>query len=86
MTETDAAPEASEPNPARRFGPFGREAWAFVEYFALCGIAFAQPLFEALRIRAADSVLPLRPSGAEILLLTVAILLVAPIEIGRAHV
>lgn len=73
--------DATEPPPAppRRFGPAGREFSAFVEYFALSGIAVAQPLLEALRIRASDAVLPLRPSSGEILLLTAAILLAVPV-------
>jgi Sulfatase len=78
IASTEPAPRPA-PDEARRFGPWQREAWAFLELLALTGIAFAQPYFDIVS-KNAELFVTRSTSGAQFILLTaLAVLLPAAV-------
>jgi hypothetical protein len=63
----------------RRFGGWRRELRAFVELFALTGVAIVQPAFDTLRRNANDVFVPPRMSQLGMILLILSILLGPPL-------
>jgi hypothetical protein len=63
----------------RRFGGWRRELRAFVELFALTGVAIVQPAFDTLRRNANDVFVPPRMSQGGMILLILSILVGPPL-------
>jgi hypothetical protein len=66
------------PEAGRRFGGWRRELRAFVEIFAVAGLAVVQPALDTLRRNANDVFVPPQSSPLEILALLVMIVLAPP--------
>lgn len=69
----------------RGFGPWRREFRAFVELFALTGVAVAQPTFDLLS-KNASLMVTLRTTEAEAVLLTLIVLLGPPVALWLLEV
>jgi hypothetical protein len=78
-TETEPRAEGGEAQPRpRRFGPLKREVRAALELFAIAGLAFAQPALDLLTKNTEIFVIR-RSTPAQVIALTLAILLVPPV-------
>jgi arylsulfatase A-like enzyme len=69
----------------RGFGPWRREVRAFLELFALSGVAVAQPAFDLLT-KNAELMVTLRTTAFEAVLFTVLVLLVPPAVLWAVEV
>lgn len=69
---------ADVPMAMKRFGGWRRETRAFLELFAVTGIAIVQPLFDSLRRNSYDFFVASGASRSQIVLLVATILLVPP--------
>lgn len=89
--EAEHSPEPSEahadarPEGTRRFGPWRRELLAFLELFALTGIAVAQPFFDVVS-KNSELFVVRDTSGTDLILLALAVLLVPAVVLYAVEV